>query len=504
MSTGSGGLLIAAQPPYSFALVAWVALVPLLIALRGKRAGQRLLLGLLCGTVWAWGLVGIWLLPAAEQQLPVAAGTAFILTLAAVEVFGGFYLAAFACWCRPVAGRPALPAVLALPAGWVTLELVRTYALGGAPWCLLGHSQYARTVLIQSADVAGVYGLSFALVAVNVAVAHAFVGALRRSRRPSVLAELVGVAVMLLALLGYGEWRLHVAPSPAGGVAVQAVHSRWSNSGRPAPEQLLARLIELTEVQAPAGARLLIWPENSLRLYVQETPEAVRQLGRLLRHRQQYLLAGGPWYQQGATGYRYYNSAFLFTPAGTVVARYDKRLLVPLAESRFGGLPVVERPFRSGRAWTPLTLGRTGSHANPRAAVRLGVLICYESIFPQPARELVRAGATVLVNISNDELLGAGAAQQAAMAVFRAVENRVPLIRVANDGPTYAVDAFGRTVAAATAGSGSLLAAVPGPSGRSFYSRWGNIFSWGCLLLVLWNLAVLVAGRTHVRGQVRI
>lgn len=489
LSTASGFLLYAAQPPFSFAALAWVSLVPLLLALHGKNSSRRLLLGLACGTVWSWALVGPWLGEAAPLALPLSSVSAALLSLAAAEAYGGLYVALFAALYRKGLGRGGVGAVAGTAALWVGLELVRERAPGGLPWCLIGHSQWAFPHAIQIAEVTGVYGVSFVIVAANAALAG-LVGAAREGRA---LRAIPGAAlgVMLIAfLLAHGIWRLASIPRSRGELQVQVVHTAWDALHGGSAQSLFERLLALTEEVPPQRAQLVIWPENSARFYLQQVPEARRVLETVASRRNQFLLVGGPRLRSSVAGDRFYNSAYLFSPAGKLVATRDKRLLVPLAEASLAGLPSVERPFQRGKLWRPLEAD----------GVRLGVLICFEAIFSEPARVLVLDGARLLVNITNDHLVGVGADQQAAMAVFRTVENRVPLLRVANLGPSLSVDAFGRIVAEEPPEHGTNVWSVQIGSERNTttYARWGDVFAGGCLAAVC--LGFLRSGGTKNRS----
>jgi apolipoprotein N-acyltransferase len=343
------------------------------------------------------------------------------------------------------------------------------------------------------ADFAGVYGVSFVLVAFNVAVADALEAARLRAWHREQWVACAIVLFLLAGMLSYGTSRLE-KPASSNAVQIQVVYTKWSEKGAQSAEKLFRQLIELTSATAPGSAELVVWPENSIRFYVQRSRQAGEAIRQLLSRRNQYLLAGGPYYAQGESALIYHNSAYLFDPAAQVVGRHDKALLVPLAEQSIGALPSVERPFRRGEEARPQrTKQRT-----------VGVLICFEAIYSRVARQLVGQGATILINVTNDQLIGAGAAQQAAMGVFRAVENRVPLVRVSNLGPSLTVDPFGRVEAIAAAESGSVVSTLTVGSGSTPYNRVGDLFALVCLTVsVACGLGWTLAPRTIVRPRVR-
>lgn len=469
-------LLAAAQPPWAADVVAWLALIPLLWALDGKRAWRRIALGLCCGTLWSCAVVAPWLDPALGAALPVGRPGAALLTLAAAELYGGLYLVLFAWLCRPVKAR-AWYGVLAAAALWVAVELGRAHLRGAVPWTLLGHSQWRRPLLIQIADAGGVGAVSFVIAAVNAGLFAALRGLAERRPLRHVVEPCLVVLVMLALTVAYGTWRLAQPPADGGETSLQIVHTAWQKRGEDDAAELLRHMVDLTARTPADGASLIVWPEASLRFYVQQGGEGASAVRDLVRSRKQFLLAGGPRFVPTFAGIEYFNSALLFAPDGSLAGASDKRLRVPLAEKPLGNLPSVARPFARGAMWTPLRAGDE----------QLGVLICFEAIFAGPARRLVGRGASLLVNVTNDQLVGAGAAQQAAMATFRAVENHVPLVRVSNLGPTLVVDRFGRIVTEA-AGEGSFTAKLSTTSTvpSTFYGRHGDLFALLCLIPAAW------------------
>ncbi len=257
---------------------------------------------------------------------------------------------------------------------------------------------------------------------------------------------LLAAAVVLVAF-GYGGWRLagDGGRRPAngqgeGGFAVEVVRGDWSSLDRERSDELLERMVDQTGA-AVGGAEITVWPEASLRVLPTTRPQSARRLYQLARDSGRDLVFGAPRLEAG----KLHNSLYLLRPQATdFVATYDKRRLVPLAEAHFvagGDAP----PLRTGRDRT------------------LAPLLCFEALFPDLA---VRAGVVddgvvdLFVNPTNDVRVGRGAEQQAAMAVFRAVENGIPLLRVANRGPSVLVDGYGRILARA-GGWGAAIWQVP-------------------------------------------
>jgi apolipoprotein N-acyltransferase len=250
---------------------------------------------------------------------------------------------------------------------------------------------------------------------------------------------------------------------------------KWSGQHQ---DQVFGDFAMLTAQAAADSLRpvLAIWPETATGTYLRQDPGWHSAMLALAQATGLPVFAGFPDYVYGATdAVRYYNAAGTFGAGTADTLRYGKRHLVPFGERMpFQGLLPALGRVRLGQAeWTP------GTQATlfPSPAGAFTPLICFESIFPDLARGDVRRGARWLVNVTNDEWFGNSAAlyQHAAMAVFRAVENRVPLARCANTGLSLLVDPLGRI-------QGSLPVFEPGQwvgrlhlaESRTLYTRFGD------------------------------
>jgi apolipoprotein N-acyltransferase len=459
----TGLALGASFPPLDLAPLAWVALWPLLRALRGRNTATRLALGTLAGIVWSNAIVGWWLYPAAQAHLAAGPVSAATFTVAATWVYGGAYLASFAV-IYPWLPRPRW---LAAPAAWVLLEAVRARALAGAPWGLLGHTQHALLPLAQLAELTGVGGLSFLVLIPAAALVEA-----GRTRRAGLATALVGLVAASL----FGAVRLRQIPAEhaSGGPEVVVVGGLGD-----APDPLAA---EVAASMAAAPAALTIWPESALQSYVDEEPGAAAAVAGVARARG-WLLFGAPRYVGRGADRQYFNAAFLYDPAGRRHATYDKQRLVPFAErSPVPGVVHLPRPFTSGAARPePLVAGR----------LRLGPLVCWEAIFPELARDYAARGVDLLVNLTSDRDLGRGAVQQLAFSRFRAIETRRWLIRASGVGPTVTIDPAGRIRS-----ESRLDVPLATAAGPTFYVRHGDLVTPGAAAL----LALLVLAGTANRG----
>ena len=507
---GASGLFIPLSFPKSdLELLAWIALVPLHWALDGKTKAQAFWIGWLSGTIAFTGMMA-WVVTAmttyGKVPLPVSYGILLLLT-AYLGLYVGLYSAG-AVWFRSLIPRYGF---FVFPCLWVTLELIRTYALSGMPWGLLGYSQYRQIEIIQIADHMGVYGVSFLIVLVNVALAE-FLSWLMpyfRNFRPARLPwELAAMAALLVTLSWqYGLVTLSETPFsdvPRSSITIGVVQPnvdqavKWDTAYR---EETLARFDRLTEKLGRA-TDLVVWPEAATPFVFEREPVYQLQLMALANRAQAPILFGSP-------AVRFYpdrrpylmNSAYLLAPDGQLLGRYDKHHLVPFGEYipfksslLFFLDKLVEGigDFEPGTGPTVLTLppkpksataGTAGTTLRP---INFGVAICYEVIFPNLVRQFAANGAEFLVTVTNDAWFGpsAAASQHFSMVVFRSVENHLAFARSANTGISGFIDPFGRIVEATPIFTEQAVKAtmhVWRP--YTFYSRHGDVFAYGCAII---------------------
>lgn len=500
----SGLLLTLALPSFDLWPLAFVALVPLLVALEGGRPGEAARIGFAAGLVHAATTI-YWV----TYTMTVYGGLPWIVG-AAVMLLLASYLAAYtSVWAAGVAylagGRAPIPAgalLVAVPL-WIGLEWLRSWLLSGFPWMLLGHSQHGQLPVIQVADLGGVYVVSGLLVLVNVALYGLWRMPEAPARRPHV-ALAAGAALALAAVLAYGGARVAALESgqrpaslPVGIVQGNVPQDqKWDPAFQAATIETYR---SLTAEVAAAGARLVVWPETAVPAFFQRDPRVRPAVLDAARAAGVDLVLGAPSAEMrpplrpdAEPRIVLFNSAYVVGAEGGVRGRYDKQHLVPFGEyvPLSGLLFFVSRlahgigDFEAGRGMPPLEAG----------GARLGILICYEAIFPDLAREMAAEGAEVLINVTNDAWFGRTAApwQHLAQAVFRAVELKRPLVRAANTGVSAIVAPSGRiegTLGLFTRDvlTGSIpLPRSPAPV-RTVYERVGDRFA---------QASALVAGVT--------
>ncbi len=492
-----GGLLFFLSfPSHGRGFLAWIALVPLFMALRRKNPVDSFLLGFLFGLVaYAGILYWISYVVVVYGSLPMAVGLAAMLVLSA---YLALYVGVFSLTLS-FFRRRGMPLLWIAPPLWCSMEWVREWLLTGFPWGNFAYSQYQNIGMIQIADVTGIYGTIFILVMVNALLFEVLVakGELRR-----VAGECVVCSMLMLCVYGYGIWRIdqtRQSMHSAAPVSVTLVQGnidqnvKWHPDYQSTTVEIYRRL---SLEHAPSGEGLTVWPETAAPFYFQDASDLQKRVTETAREMRSWLLLGSPSYRRNGDEVSYRNSAFLLSPDGHLAGRYDKVHLVPYGEyvplRKFfpflSKMVVGVGDFRRGDGFHPLSIP-----ANHRA----GILICYEAIFPEYSRSYKRQGTELLVNITNDAWFGETSApyQHLAMTVFRAVENRLYFVRAANTGISAIIDPTGRIAARTeTFERTALKGTARWMNVATLYSRYGDIFLYLCLTWVA-ALSIMCAAR---------
>ncbi len=503
----TSALLLTASPGvFALPQLAWLALIPLFWGLHNQPPRRAALLGLICGLAYYLPLLyWIVIVLATYGQVPVPIA---VLALVFLALYMSCYLAGFAFFCAKTG--PRLPLLVFAPACWVALDLIRGLLFTGFPWLDLAYTQYNLPQIIQIADLAGHYGLTFLLVLAN-ALIFTLIASLIRRKTASSPALIGAAAVLLLMASGYSLWQMHTLPETIAQaeqmeVAIAQGNIPQDQKWQPAfQRETIDTYLRLSqEMFATKKPQLIVWPETALPFYPYEHPLFLRLHSELSRPYRTFLLTGAPHREKTSPDepITYANSAFLLSPDGLVTGRYDKQHLVPFGEYiplrwllGFAS-PLVETlgAFSPGQTNTPLSCQNS----------RIGVLICFESIFPEISRKQAEAGANLLVTITNDAWFGRSSApwQHLAMGVFRAVETRKTLVRAANTGISAFIDPMGRIQGASPLFSEYARSQpVALLNGLTCYVRWGYLFPWVCLILTLAGLWRCYARRENTKKK---
>jgi apolipoprotein N-acyltransferase len=484
LAIASGILIALSFPNPGFSFLAWVALVPLLIALEDSTPRTAFRIGLTCG-ITAYAIILYWLniVFVRYGHLPwsVSIPVYLLLVLWLAMFFG---LSTGIARLGELAG---IKAAFTLPVAWVAFDFIRSFLFSGFAWAMLGHSQFRTLPLIQIADLAGVYGITMLIVLANV-VLHRALRAVSGAGIPYPVKSLVILLALLFGTLFYGFNRLNEPEiNQAKPLRVALIQGnipqdvKWSPAFRESTIEVYERL---TREASKGGVDLIVWPESAVPFFFQDEPLQAERIRNLAREMNACILFGSPAHELRNGRSTFLNSAFMLSPNGETVGRADKMHLVPLGEyvplgnilTFVNKLVVGIGDFSPGERAVVLDTG----------SAKLGIQVCYEVIFPELAREYVRAGARVLVAITNDAWFGRSSApyQHLAISTFRAIETRTPLIRAANTGITAIVDHNGHI----STMTGLFVEAYrtgeiqPG-SGESIYLTIGDLPAWLCVLL---------------------
>lgn len=536
-------LLILSFPKFDHGFLAWVGLSPLLITLMGKSLSYSFLLSLTCGVLSFVGIFN-WILAMPKfillQQIPLG-------------LYLGSYFGLFGLAFNFISTRWSLtPALWAAPFIWVSLEYIRSnLSFLALPWGLLAHSQHGYPTIIQIASITGAYGISLLIVMVNAALAAIIYPYLskfsgqkippnlplekggvtipamqigrpsgemstptpalphQRGRKSSLdkgTKVLVVVAALLFILVfTYGQ--LTIPKSITGErVKISLVQGnieqvkKWDTKFA---QKIMQEYSELTEKVSREKPSLIIWPETATPRSIGQSPMVYKAVKNIAKNSGTYLLLGSADQQKfsgkGSMKEKCFNSAYLIHPDPQVARnqRYDKIRLFPFGEYL---------PYKDIIPWSLIHVRDSGEYTPgneftvfemPEA--RFSVVICWEDVFPELFRQFVKRGAQFMVNITNEAHFGKTAApyQLASISVFRAVENRIFVIRCANTGVSCIIDPYGRIVDRVkdekgedTFVRGVMSGWIIPLESKTIYTQYGDLLVWVAIFGTLVMLGV--------------
>ncbi|MCG8684890.1 MAG: apolipoprotein N-acyltransferase [Desulfobacterales bacterium] len=491
----SGFLLTTAFPDTGLYPLAFVALVPFWTALKDMAPKKAFYAGLLAGLAHYLTLI-YWIVPTLTvfgKLHPVLAVASLLL----LTIYLAFYIGAFAFIMKWMpAPHPFLTPFWGATV-WIGLEFIRTHALTGFPWGVLGYSQYTNSLLIQSADLTGVLGISFLVVAVNGSLTLLWTAL--RSKSIEKRQAFISVAVTLFLIFGallYGYLRLKTvkhwiqdAPHPSISVIQGNIEQdkKWDKAFK---TFTIDQYTALSKTVLPSN--LVIWPETALPFYYAREGVYSSRVDALVRQAKTHFLIGSPAAEPANEKFRYYNRAYMLTPLGMVQGTYDKTHLVPFGEY----VPFQEILWFIDKLTTEagnFSKGKTGMVPLEFGSHKTGVLICFEILFSDISRTFVQNGADILTTMTNDAWFGRTSApeQHFSIAVLRAVENRRSLVRAANTGISGFIDPSGKIIARTQLFTPAALARkVPAIKQTTFFTRHGDII--GIAALVALGLSFMV------------
>ncbi|UCE86700.1 MAG: apolipoprotein N-acyltransferase [Deltaproteobacteria bacterium] len=462
----AAALTVASSPPIGIAPLAFAMLAPLVAALDGRRARDGWLLAYAYHVAMAVGIVR-WLVHPMVHEYGLSAPPAWLFTVLLVAAYSAIPATAAALYCalRPRLHPAAAPLVFA--ALWSLAEWLRSEP-GGLPWLLTAHPLFGFPLAIQTAALGGVYAVGFVVAALSAALGIALV---RRTPIPLVLPALLG-----LCALAYGAREIDRVASPGDAIRaglVQASVPQRERFTAGSAERNVRRHIELTRaLAATQPLDLAIWSETSVDTDLDATPRLGDALARLAREIGAPVVTGAPRSAHG----RRTNAVVLVTPQRGVAESYDKQVLVPFSEFDPVGGSLLRPLLGPVMAGEPYEAGLAATVFR-QSPVALATPVCFEITYPALMRRFRSNGARLLVNLSNDAWFGRTGYSELhfAHAVFRAVELRSWVLRVANTGVSGVIDPTGRIVATLpTFEEATLVAQVHAAGPPPFYARFGD------------------------------
>jgi apolipoprotein N-acyltransferase len=472
---GAGIAFALAQPPWALWPVVFVCPALLLRALAGRGLAGRAAIGALAGAFAALAAAVGPAAAGASEFTGIPRWQGFVATALVGQLFGGVGFAAFAALAgdplRRGVGATALRAGLALAAA----EWIRANVFGGLPWLLFAHALAPSPALLALAPIGGPPLLSAWIGAIAAGGLRLAVGP-ERLRAAGVVAGCCFAAWLASLAPDRASGGITVPPAAAATAAVRVGLVQPSLPMRVWADPLhtsasVDHLVALSEsAVAATPLDLLVWPENAVQAWLPANDAQVAKALAALAGGSTHLLLGAPRYDESASGPRF-NAALLYAGSTTPIGVHDKTRLLPFFETRPAWLGA------GAPRGSQLTPGRNASPLRLDDATLLGPLLCYEGLFAGVAARHVRAGAGILVHLSNDAWFGGsgGAEQHFASAIVQAATFARPLLRSTPTGVTAAVDARGGVVARLAADRPGVLVVDVAPArGLTWAARLGD------------------------------
>ena len=465
-------------PRFNFESLAWFAFIPLFSAIEAKTPQSAALLGFITGMVfYTWGLSWINNTLINYGNLPSVVS---FMVLGLLAAYLSFYTALFCYLIRRVCKENRGLFFLFAPVLWVSLEYLRsTHSEFGFSWLGLGYSQFKTLHVIQMAEITGVYGISWLIMLLNAGLYLAW----KTWREPgNVGARFISVTLLVFACWwGYGSVTMNrYTPNTDKNSSltvglIQGNVEQFMKWNPVYQKLVMSKYRDLTLAAAQSKPQLIVWPETALPFYYNQHSVGTKFVKDLARQTQTPILFGSPHKENRDGRTIHYNSAYLVSDTGDTQNRYDKIHLVPFGEFV---------PFRKLLFFVEKMVEMIGDFGRGKEAIlfdvagyQAGVSICYEIIFPDLIRQAVKNGAHFLINITNDAWFGisSGPYQHFAGARMRAVEQGLPMIRVANTGISAMIDPHGRIIAELPLGeAGYADAPLPAALPPTFYAKTGD------------------------------
>ncbi len=486
LSALSGVLTILIFPGFNLSFLAWIAFIPLLVAVDGRSKGRSFRLGFLAGFISFAGIL-YWVVPTI-----VADGESALFAIFVLVLFSAILAAFYGIFCLGLnlfqsgKARPVIVNSLFAASLWVLVEWLRGHLFSGFPWAAFGYSQWRNLTVIQVSEFTAVYGVSFLIIFVNTVLKNVIMN-FKGWRKVIGNKYVILALIIVMANSIFGAIRIYSIAKRETGDSVKVSilqgnidqYMKWDDEYK---EMIFNSYAGLTAEAKKEEPEIIVWPETAVPGYLRLDGHIHDWVTGLARFSGAYHVIGSPEYENGT----YFNSAFLVSPDGDIVDRYDKIHLVPVGEYV---------PFRSALEKIFRVLGDLGDFSPGEEYRRFetpfgifGTVICFESIFPDLTRKIVGMESDCLINITNDAwyLRTAALQQHFSMNVFRAVENRINIIRAANTGISGFINEYGGIEEETEIFEKACITArLSKRKAVTFYTRHGDVFAYLCIAFAI-------------------
>jgi len=458
--------------PLGLHFLAWFGLIPLLYAVENTRASTHFKSGVLFGFLFSLFSL-FWII---FLQIPINIKILMIAGMIILFLYIGLYFGVSLLIANQIG-------IWFLPFAIAGLEYIKGLGELGFPWLSLGYTQARYPIIIQQASIYGIFGITFWLILLNVAL-HKFI------KVRTIKYLMIAVFIVVLPLI-YGMLRIREPTEKFISVGIiQPNIDPNLKFDRKMKQETFNRLISLSTACAERGLEktgypleLIIWPETATPIFLTSPGRYQDRVLELSKRLHVPIFSGTPLFDR--TNYNIYNGAVLIEPGKGIEQKYKKIHLVPFGEHipfdryipLFRKIDFGEGDYSPGKEYTVFNLTN----------FTFSCLICFESIFPDLSREFVNRGANLLVNITNDGWFGkiSGPQQHNDMAILRTVENGVPLARCANNGISMVVDQYGRILKETQLfEAGFVFCRIAVDDERTVYYRYGYIYPLLSLILI--------------------
>jgi apolipoprotein N-acyltransferase len=504
LSIFSGLLLVFSYPTFPYGIFAWIALVPLLIAIDGKSLWRTAQLGFITGLIYFYGIL-YWLNILDKFSWMIIPG------LILLSCYLSLYIVAFVVLLNWLFPNPGYKRLWFIPLLWISIEYFRQIGYLGFSWGILGYTQSQFLPIIQIADIASVLGVSFIIMLVNSGMVY-LIQIRKTFAFRSTAWQILFIPTLLILVYVYGLWQIknntYTSPTQLKVAVIQgniAQDLKWDDQLEKEHQEIHFQLSEAAAQQSHPD--LIVWPETAITEVLTQNPDLISRFQDLGKKYQTQFLVGSPDIEPIGTTCRIYTSAFQIVPDNGILKKYDKTALVPFGEylplsSYFPWLKnIIQGPgdFDAGEKYTQFEL-----YSHNSTKWQFATVICFESTMSHLVRRFMVNPADFLIIITNDAWFGNTEApyQHAYMAIFRAIENRTYIARAANTGFSCFINPAGIIMKGLKVDNrGFLVDEIQPRKTRSIYTLYGDVFAYLGIILTFILAGLEISSRNKSKNK---